>query len=278
MEQKNENLKKERIWELDFIRGLCVLLMIFDHTIYDLTSYSYQWFEETGKQIFYEIYSISYHYFFELDLRLIVEPIVVIIFCAVCGISCSFSRNNLKRAIELAVCSILITIVTTIIESPITFGILHMLTVSILMWCLINFICRKKPLVTAFACGIIGIAVIVIAYVCNSIYETNPTAFTDNNTWYFLGEFMRADPSKIVNNDDQPIFPLMGYMLLGAAIGPIVYKNKKSLMPSLGKYDWYAPVNFWGRIAIWVYIFHQIIIAGVFAVISLVLTGKLLMP
>ena len=278
MEQKALPQKKERIWELDFLRGFCVLLMIFDHAMYDLTSYSNQWYKITDKEIFKEIFNISYHYFFELDLRQFVEPIVVIIFCLVCGISCSFSRSNLKRGVELAVCSILITVVTTIIESPITFGILHLLTVSILMWCLINFLCRKKPYITALVCAIVGIAVIVIAYVCNSIYKTNPTAFTDNNTWYFLGEFMRADPSKVINNDDQPIFPLMGYMLIGAALGPIIYKNKKSLIPAIGKYDWHAPISFWGRIALWVYVLHQVIIAGIFGLVSMFIIGEFLLP
>ena len=28
--------RRSRIWELDFLRGVCVLLMVFDHTMYDI--------------------------------------------------------------------------------------------------------------------------------------------------------------------------------------------------------------------------------------------------
>ena len=49
-----ERLKsKNRIWELDFIRGLCVLLMIFDHVLYDIADiFGRPWYQaakEAGK-------------------------------------------------------------------------------------------------------------------------------------------------------------------------------------------------------------------------------------
>lgn len=269
--------KKDRIWELDFIRGLCVLLMIFDHFCYDLISYADQWYMATDKEIFYSIYNMAYTYYFKLDLRQFVEPLVVYIFCALCGISCSFSKSNPKRCIELAICSILISIVTNAIGAPINFGIFHCLTIAIMLWCIINFICKKDSTKTAFLCGIVGVAILVINYVCCQIYELNPTAFTDSSKYYYVGEFMRAN-NNWVNYDDQPIFPLCGYMLLGAAFGPMIYMKKKSLIPILGKYDWYAPINFWGKIAMWVYIFHQILLAGILGVASLFICGEFLMP
>ena len=35
-QNEGSRLLRERIWELDFIRGLCVFLMIFDHMMFDL--------------------------------------------------------------------------------------------------------------------------------------------------------------------------------------------------------------------------------------------------
>lgn len=277
MEQMLNKTKKDRIWELDFIRGLCVLLMIFDHFCFDLAStYSYEWFLATENPLFMKIYDLSYHYYYELELRQFVEPLVVCVFCALCGISCSFSKSNLKRGVELAICSILISIVTNALGAPINFGIFHCLTVAILLWCLINFICCKNPSKTAFLCGIIGIGIVISNYVLCQIADLNPSAFIDNSKYYFVGNFLRPDNSWI-NCDDQPIFPLCGYMLLGAAFGPMIYHKRKSLIPILGKYDWYAPVNFWGRIAMWVYIFHQVIITAILELVSVVLIGKFVM-
>ena len=100
-------------------------------------------------------------------------------------------------------------------------------------------------------------------------YDVNKV---NNITWI---EKSSKDINRYMN---QVFIEKLKYCISLNNINTFIYKNKKSLIPSLGKYDWYAPVNFWGRIAIWVYIFHQIIIAGIFAVISLVLTGKFLMP
>ena len=262
---------KKRIWELDFLRGICVLLMIFDHTMYDLAFiFAAGWYKATGIYSFYKLASYGSTYW-SSPLRLFVEPLVVIIFTTICGISCSFSKSNLKRGLLIGVFSILITIVTTIIEEPIQFGIFHMFTIAILLWSLINFLCKKDTKKTAFVCAFIGIAIVVINQILCSIHDSNPTAFTDNNNFFFVGEFLtNGDWNEVYSktSDYQPIFPLVGYVMLGAAVGPFIYKNKKSLLPHLDKYDWYAPFNMWGKIAMWVYVFHQVIIAVLLALIS----------
>lgn len=49
-------LPRQRIWELDFIRGLCVALMILDHLFYDLGFvFPQQWFADGGSGIIYDI-------------------------------------------------------------------------------------------------------------------------------------------------------------------------------------------------------------------------------
>ena len=70
--------------------------------------------------------------------------------------------------------------------------------------------------------------------------------------------------------DYYPVFPTAGYMLLGAAIAPVLYPKKRSLLPRLGEYDWHRPFDFWGRIAIWVYVLHQVVIMVIFALISFI--------
>ena len=68
--------------------------------------------------------------------------------------------------------------------------------------------------------------------------------------------------------DYYPVFPTTGYMLIGAAVAPVLYPNRRSLLPWLGEYNWYAPFSFWGRHALWVYVLHQVVLAVIFAIIS----------
>ena len=280
---------KNRIWELDFIRGICVLLMIFDHALYDIADiFGKRWAQvatEAGKpsaEFLTNLWHAAREYYFGSTqstfwgvlsqgspIRAFVEPMVVVIFAIVCGISCSFSRNNLKRGIELGIFAILITIVTRLLgeDMMITFGVFQMFTVAILFWCLIDFICRHNKIKTAMVCGVIGIIMLCINQVLVGIWLEDAKAFSDNSNGFFIGYFMLG-VNNIPSADYQPIFPYVAWMLIGASLGPIIYMNKKSLLPHLGKYDWYEPINFWGRHAMWVYVLHQVVIAAILAIIS----------
>ena len=266
-----------------------MLLMIFDHTMYDIADiFGEAWYRaavEAGNAnagTLLDLWRVAEAYFFGSTestfwgvvstgspIRTFVEPLVVIIFAIVCGISCSFSRSNLKRGIELGIFAILITIVTRLISESmmITFGVFQMFTVAILFWCLIDFVCRHDKVKTAMVCGIIGALMLIINHVLMSIWIQDAQAFSTNSNGFFVGYFMLG-VNKIPSADYQPIFPYVAWMLIGAALGPMLYRNKKSLLPLLGKYDWYEPVNFWGRCAMWVYIAHQIVIAAILALIS----------
>lgn len=260
--------KKQRIWELDFIRGVCVLLMIFDHAMVDIADVFGRAWANAHPFTFYSELLQNAKTYLNSDLRTNVQIIVVIIFATVCGISCSFSRNNLKRGIEVAVCAGLITLVTSLeaIDMPILFGILHMLAVAILLWWLINTICRKDKHRTAVVCLVVGIAIICIdAYMSErfrlKLFQPETSRFA------FLADWMIGDRS-FYSADYYPVFPYVGYMLLGASVAPLIYPNRKSLIPILGKYNWYYPFSFWGKIALWVYIFHQVVITAIFSLIS----------
>ena len=260
--------RRNRIWELDFLRGVCVLLMIFDHFMFDIGDiFGGPWAAAQDTDFFIGLYERAQVYA-ESPLRLVTRDIVVWIFALLCGISCSFSRSNLKRGVEVAVFALIITAVTTYMEMPIKFGILHMFAVAILLWVLINFIARKDAWRTAVICLAVGIMIIIINEFCKARYAFDEQAFADNNDWYFIAEWMLGNERSFYSADYYPIFPSVGYMLIGAGIAPLLYPKKRSLLPWLGEYDWHAPFDFWGRIAIWVYVLHQVVIAVILAAIS----------
>ena len=159
---------KNRIWELDFLRGVCVLLMIFDHFMFDIAEiFGKSWAAEKGTEFFIGLYGRALVYS-ESPLRLVTQDIVVWVFALLCGISCSFSRNNLKRGIEVAVFALIITIVTTALDMQIKFGILHMFAVAILIWVAINALARKDAWRTAVICLAVGIMIVIINEFCTA--------------------------------------------------------------------------------------------------------------
>ena len=145
-----------------------------------------------------------------------------------------------------------------------------MFAFSILFWWLIDTICCHNKLITAGVCMFIGVMIITMNLGFMESYEVNNQVFSEDNHLYFIGEFMLGDRRNFFSGDYYPIFPTTGYMLIGAALGVLLYPKKKSLLPHLGKYDWYKPFAFWGKIAIWVYALHQVVVVVLLALISFI--------
>lgn len=260
----------ERIWELDFLRGICVLLMVFDHAMYDIGHLFDAAWLATGKDTIIRLVELARDYYANSTLRETVQHIVVWIFAVLCGISCSFSRSNLKRGVQATIIASIITIVTFFMDTTIKFGILHMFAFSILLWWLIDTLCCHNKMITAGICLFLGVIIITLNEGLTAAYRDNQSIFAADNTYYFIGRFMLGSPTDFYSSDYYPIFPTTGYMLVGAAVGILIYPKKKSLLPWLGKYDWYKPFAFWGKIAIWVYALHQVVVVIVLAIISFI--------
>ena len=269
-----DNKSSQRIWELDFLRGVCVLLMVFDHFMFDIADggmFATAWLN-SGKESVIQIVRLAINYINSSQLRSTTQHIVVWIFAVLCGISCSFSRSNLKRGVQASIIAGIITIVSYCMESDIKFGILHMFAFAILFWWLIDTLCCHNKMITAGVCMFIGMMIITMNAGFMATYDPkiNPQAFATDNELYFIGQFMIGNPSDFYSGDYYPIFPTAGYMLVGSALGVLLYPKKKSLLPWLGKYDWYKPFAFWGKIAIWVYALHQVVVVVILAIISFI--------
>ena len=113
----------------------------------------------------------------------------------------------------------------------------------------------------------LGIAILCIDYAMSALYDSG-TRFTADKTWFFVAEWLNAG---VGSADYYPIFPSVGYVLIGSFFGYLLYNKRRSLFPRLGKYSWHAPFDFWGRIALWVYVFHQVAVAAVLALLSVLI-------
>ena len=136
---------KNRIFFIDELRGFSILCMIFYHAFYLFDSFfAWNWADTL----------------FEFFMP--VQPLFAGIFIFLCGISCTFSRNNLKRGLILLGIALGFTFVTAVIMpkmdfvgSEIYFGILHFLAVSILIYALFSrLFSRISPISGIILCAV----------------------------------------------------------------------------------------------------------------------------
>ena len=270
-------IRRSRIWEIDFIRGICVILMILDHFSILLASYfAVSWY---GR---YDVNHAAWDAFSRFcynwqygTARPPIHTIVLLFFFGVSGISCTFSRSNFRRGAQLTIlagiyslCSLFAEEVIGIGDVTTTFGVLNFLSVCILLYAFIAWACKGDPYhISIVATGIIGITLILY-------YGYTPPA----NTPKFFGIIFPpydayGNPalfytqSDISPGDLFSMIPYTAFYFTGVLVAPLLYGKRRSLLPKLdGK--WNKPVCFIGRHALWVYILHLVVLAGLLSLIS----------
>ena len=276
-----------RIWEIDLVRGLCVFLMLFDHIAIMLaTEFGPAWYGAAINGIFEhpslmaKICSVCRWYCSASSLRDIGHPIILFVFFSISGISCSFSRSNLKRGLILAVVSALYSIVTYILSITIdssllvTFGVLHFYAVCILVWALICIIAKNNKVAKTIVSGFIVILVAVL-YFCYKAPETTPEwlfwvwpRLNHDGTPSLFYQQWQVSPGDLFT-----LVPYASFFFAGTFLQPILYPTRKSLLPKLdGK--WHRPITFLGRHAIGVYLIHVILVAVLLCLVGYIFYGN----
>lgn len=190
------NKKAERIWELDLIKGIALLIMIYFHVIYDLK----------------EIFHLSFSY--QSGINYYIGKAGGILFIFAAGISSSLTRSNIKRALKLLAIALVITVITHLYDPKIgiKFGILHFLGVSILIAPLMLRLNKYILLV-------LGTAIIAVTPYISVIKLSH-------NFLFIVG----LTTSSFVSSDFYPMIPWFGVFLYGLAAGKSFYINKKSII------------------------------------------------
>lgn len=269
--------KRSRVWEIDFLRGVCVILMILDHlTIllaeyFGVAWYGYGFYRNGVGDAFtrfcYEWYN-SY-------AREVIHPIVLFVFFSISGISCTFSRSNAKRGLQLLVVALLYTLGSYIGQEVlgiggilVTFGVLDFLAVSILLFALVNWLCREND----FAIVLVSIAIIVVT-VCLFFCYTAPASTPKVFAFLFPRQDIHGndalfyEQAEVSPGDLFPLIPWLSFFFAGIIIAKILYPVRLSLLPCLD-HAWHKPVCFIGRHALLIYIVHVVLLAVLLAGIS----------
>lgn len=115
---RGDRMSGRRIWHIDFLRALAIMLMIIYHLVFDLGYF-------TGLEIDYS----SGFWYWE-------GKAAALLFIFLAGLSSGFSRNNVKRGLKVLGFGLVITLVTYLIfqEQYVRYGILHLLGTGMLLF------------------------------------------------------------------------------------------------------------------------------------------------
>lgn len=277
---------KVRAWELDALRGLAILGVIWDHVMFDLAYMFYYEWQLLGADGLLKVGDFARLYQ-EGMLRVFGWPVFVFIFFFVSGICTTFSRNNAWRGLKLAVVAVCVSVITYVIDeymgmsgSFILFGVLHCLALSILLYSFLEFVLKltasKHPHYRYIKAGVyltLAVALIIINYTTNvTLYDINVHNATVPSTWAFQGMFVYTRDWWTA--DYFPLLPFFGFFMLGAGVSPLAYPNKESLLPRLdGKWNKFLTIP--GRYSLYIYLALQVIAVVLLCLITWIVTGEI---
>ena len=225
---------KPRIWELDALRGVCILCVIVVHFLFDLS------------------------FFGGLDLTLpawyvFLQEYGGAIFVVLSGVCVTLGSKSVRRGLIVFACGMLITAVTygmyrlgmSGADVVVKFGVLHLLGV-----CMLVYPAFKKLPPAALA--LLGLAIAITGYAIRGVVVPQHWLFPLGLTY-----------EGFTSSDYFPLFPQLGYFLIGAAIGKTAYREKKTLLPGSFQKTPVARFFCWcGRQSLFIYLLHQPIVYG----------------
>ncbi len=215
-----------RIWELDFFRGIALLLMVYFHLVYDLSD------------IFNQPVTYS------TGINFYIGKVSVMMFMVISAISCQLSRNNFKRGLRLFLLALAVTIATHLwnADYEIRFGILHFLGICLMLYPLLDRL--NIPLLSLGALA--------------SIVTGNELSSMSTGYQFLFPLGLRAPG--FISADYYPLLPWIGVFLIGMIMGRIFYNQKKSKVPPLFKHA--DPISYAGSHTLIIYLIHQPLLIG----------------
>ncbi len=218
---------KTRIELFDFIRGIAVIVIIIYHFLYNLAIFGI----------------ITWEQMFSTPLD-IIQRLSASTFIFLAGISCNFSRSNVKRGLQVFAFGVAVAFFSLFADITIRFGVLHFLGSSMILYGLIGDKLKQLPKY-------------VIPLTCIPLFFA--TYYMYRNI-YFDGDFLFPIGIRSVSFRSADYFPLMPWFFLfmvGAWVGWQILKGdtKPWMEKSYPKF-----LVLIGRKTLIIYLVHQIVL------------------
>ncbi len=276
----NETEKRlhDRVWEIDALRGLLILSVLCVHLYTCVDAFcidgyynidSYVWVNTTD----------PLHFWFDWDAdgkiyRALFSPKIwttgiwsawnytgVQTFFILSGISCVFSRNNLRRGLITLGAGLFIAVFTYGLAywtgDPtrfIRFGVLFCYAGCQLIY---YYLLEKRSNETLF---FVAAIVFAIGYYLR-YHGVEPTRLP---IFYIFGVHQIGDQS----SDYWPLFPMLGWFLVGSVFGRKYYSEKKTLIPVPLADKITRPLQWLGRHSGIIYVSHIVVYTVLFCSIG----------
>lgn len=237
---------QKRVWFLDELRGLVILLMIFYHTLYDIVF----------------VFEKSTMNFYSPVLNLI-QMFIATTFVTLSGIVSNYSKNNLKRGIQCLFFALILSLVTYFVmpSQIVIFGVLHLLGCCMLIY---HFIQKPLKKIPVFVGAIIFLMLFAFTYNITSgflglfgipMIHLSPTLYR-----YKLLSIMGFPSSEFHSSDYFPIIPWIFLYIFGTYVG-IFFKSNRA--PHFFYKPHIKPLAFLGRHSLLIYLLHQPVTYGI---------------
>lgn len=259
---------KQRVWEIDALRGFLILAVLINHLNITVNAFCINGYYNIDSSVWASVTDPLHVWFaynadgvlqsaeWVITLREICTYPAVDLFFVISGVSCVFSRSSLKRGLKMLAGALIVSGFTKLLAiwtgNPnlfIRFGVLQCYAYCHIVY---YFLLEKRKSRTLM---LVAIPVFVIGY-----YLRYHPIYSEFSLLYPFG----VCEIGAVGSDYWPVFPMLGWMLLGVVLGRRFYAETKSLMPFCPINKWTKSLQWLGKYSGQIYLAHIFIYTAVF--------------
>jgi uncharacterized membrane protein len=242
----------QRLWEVDCLRGVAIVMMIIFHLMWDLSYFGitdvdvfagfWLWFQRATATLFLLVVGVSLH-LSAMRVRLSQKS------------GAAVWLRQVRRGLIVFGCGLLVTLATWLVirEGFVVFGILHLIGLSVIL--AYPFI-RLGPWNALLGLACIAAGAVVQRY-------------TVDFPWLV---WLGLRPRNFYTVDYFPVLPWFGMVLLGLFIGSIAYDDRarRFALPALSTWPPVWLLSYLGRHSLLIYLIHQPVLIALLVILGVV--------